>query len=126
MEQSIKKANEDHLAKLKIATVNGIVVKGIKETLRVIKSQKAKSVFIAKNGMENYKNVIRDYCALYLKDSLFEVDDWLELRDIVIGGVPSQIIKEKALSNGKTAKITPKCYCAAIVEYGDLNKLLFK
>jgi len=53
------------------------------------------------------------------------VKDWRDIRDAVMNGEPSYISIEKARKVGKVEKISPKCYCAAIIEYGDIkNKIL--
>jgi hypothetical protein len=117
---------EESLIKLKKASLKGNVVKGLKETIRLIESGRAKTVFCAKSDdNENYLNVIKQICLLY-KIELIELDDWLILRDILINTTPSEEVKAKARRLGKEAKIKPKCNCAAIIEKEKklVNKLI--
>jgi ribosomal protein L7Ae-like RNA K-turn-binding protein len=110
------------LNKLKFAAKCGSVSKGLKETLRAIKSQKAKLVYLAVDcDLPDYKKVIEESCDLF-KVKIFEVNDWKEIRDCVMDCVPSGIIFEKARRNGVKAKIKPKCYVAAILRFGDIEK----
>jgi ribosomal protein L30E len=118
--------NEDSyissLNKLKFAAKCGSVSKGLKETLRAIKSQKAKLVYLAIDcDIPDYKKVIEDSCEIF-KVKIFEVNDWREIRDNVMDCLPSSIIMEKARRNGIKPKIKPKCYVAAILKFGDIEK----
>jgi ribosomal protein L7Ae-like RNA K-turn-binding protein len=113
-----------NLIQLKQASIAGVVVKGLKETLKAIESQKAKLVFIAvDNELEDYKKILTDFCSLY-KKPLIEVNEWKELRDLLMDEIPSKILINRAKKKGKIAKITPKCYCAAIIENGDINSYI--
>jgi ribosomal protein L30E len=110
------------LNKLKFAAKCGSVCKGLKETIRAIKSNKAKSVYLASDCVQvDYKKLIVDLCELY-KVEFFEMKDWLEIRDNVMDCIPSHILIEKARKNGSRAKITPKCHVAAILRYGDIDR----
>lgn len=111
--------SEKNILQLKIAALNGIVVKGLKETLKSIESQKAKVVYLALDcELEDYTRIVKEYCTLF-KRNLVEVQNWMELRNILMNKPPSSYLELKAKRNGKIAKIGPKCYCAAILDYGD-------
>ncbi len=105
----------EQMTKLKYAAATGTVVKGLKETLRAIESGKAKIVYCAKNENEDYMNLIQKFSEIY-KIELVMVSDWLELRDNIFKTKPSNLIIEEARRQGKIPKITPKCFCAAIIE----------
>lgn len=101
------------LLPLKEAFLKGNVVKGLKETLKAIETNRAKIVYLAKDcELDNYKKLITDSCSVY-NISLIEVGDWTLLRDILMPGDTSKEIIENAKRKGKIAKINPKCYCAA-------------
>lgn len=119
-------AYKAEIMKLKYASHCGVVVKGIKETLRAIKSQKAKVVYLASFcEVRDYKEIIEEYCELF-KVKMIMVNDWKEIRDAVIEGLPSEILIEKARSKGRIPKITPKCYSAAIINYGDISYKIYE
>jgi ribosomal protein L7Ae-like RNA K-turn-binding protein len=101
--------------RLKYANLIGGVVKGFRETVKAIESGKAKLVFLAKD-CENieYYNLIKDLKTI-VSFELQEIDTWIELRDILNLGIPSDILIEKKKKIGKEPKIRPKCHCAAII-----------
>ena len=116
---SKKKANITNFIanknRLKQANLNGGVVKGFKETIKAIESGKAKLVFLAKDceNMEYY-SIIRELKTIFSFE-LQEIDTWVELRDILGLGIPSDILIDKKKKLGKEPKIRPKCHCAAII-----------
>jgi ribosomal protein L7Ae-like RNA K-turn-binding protein len=110
----------EQMARLKYAASTGIVVKGLKETLRAIESGKAKIVYCAKNDNENYMSLIQKFSEIYKTECLV-VDNWLELRDTLFQTKPSFQIIEEARRQGKIPKINPKCYCAAIIDTGEMD-----
>ena len=112
---------ESHLQILKKAAIAGVIVKGVKETLKAIEANRCKVVFITKDcDDDSYKKCIRDYSEMY-SVPIIEVDNKFLIRDTVMLGVPSDIIINKAKSNGKEPKVMPNCYVAAILAYGDVN-----
>ena len=113
---------EAHLQVLKKAALAGIIVKGVKETLKAIEANRCKVVFITKDCEDDsYKKCIRDYSEMY-SVPIIEVDSKYLIRDTVMLGIPSKIIINKARSNGKEPKVMPNCYVAAILAYGDVNE----
>jgi hypothetical protein len=85
------------------------IVKGLKETLKAIETRRAKYVFIAMDApLENYKTVIKQYCLIFndneSKNFIFEVDEWIKLRNVAFSYYGAQETKQN-----------PKCYCAAIL-----------
>lgn len=120
LDKYIPRESDDYtsyMTKLKQAAIGGVVVKGLKETLKAIESDKAEVVFLAQDcELEDYKKLIIDYCNIHSK-TLVDVKAWTELRDILIDGIPSSMVLENARKKGKVAKISPKCYSAAIVEF---------
>ncbi len=118
-----REAYKKNMNILRQASLCGSVVKGLKETIKAIESHKAKVVYLANEcELEDYKKVIREFCGLFMT-KLIIVNDWRELRDILIKGIPSSILEENAIKKGKTLRLTPKCYSAAILEFGDINNL---
>lgn len=114
--------SNSHLQILKKAAVAGVIVKGIKETLKAIEAKKCKFVYITKECEDDsYRKCIKNYCEMY-SVPIYEFDTKYAIRDSVMIGVPSSIIISKALSIGKEPKVMPNCYVAAILQYGDVNE----
>lgn len=120
--QGDKEEMTNHLLILKKASLAGVVVKGIKETLKAIEANKCQVVFVSRDCEDDsYKKCIREFCDMY-SVSLIETDNKYQIRDAVMLGEPSYILIEKAKASGKTLKIMPNCYCAAILKHGDINE----
>lgn len=114
--------HDKRLDDLKMATYEGNMVKGLRESLRAIKLRKAINVYLADSDLgEKYSTVLIDFCKLYLQKQPIQIKDFTILRDIVMKRVPSDIIELNAAKYGEDAsskkkKKGPKCYCAAIIE----------
>lgn len=94
---------DDRLDKLKAAANNGHIVKGIKETLKMLVEKKVEEVFLCDNDIsDKYSKTLKEYCSNYLGKEPIEIKDFLILRDIVM--------------NKKFKGKGPKCYCAAIIK----------
>jgi ribosomal protein L7Ae-like RNA K-turn-binding protein len=116
---SKKKANITNIIanknRLKHANLVGGVVKGFREVIKAIESGKAKLVFLAKD-CENleYYNIIKELKTIFSFE-LQEIENWIELRDLLGLGMPSEIIIEKKKKLGKEPKIRPKCHSAVVI-----------
>ena len=101
------------LDELKNAIIDGRkIIKGLKETLRAIETNKAEKVYLARDcEIRNYLTLIKEYCVLF-NIELIEIPNWTSLRDVVMinnkNFKPTDKIKNKL-------KISPRCYCAAIL-----------
>ncbi len=116
----------NNLIKLRYAAKCGLVAKGLRETLRAIRSNTAKIVYLAVDcDIKDYKNVIEESCELFKVD-IVEINDWKELRDSVMDCIPSDIRLDKFRRKGKTPKITQKCFVAAILSFGDIERKIKK
>lgn len=112
----------DNLYILKKAAIAGTIVKGIKETLKAIEANKCKKVFISKECDDDfYRKCIKDFCDMY-SVPIIETETKYQIRDAVMLGEPSQSLIDKAKSTGKDPIIKPNCYCAAILNYGEVNE----
>jgi ribosomal protein L7Ae-like RNA K-turn-binding protein len=104
---------------LDIASHHGGVIKGVKETLKAIESQKAKIVFLAEDcDNEEYKNKV----TLFAKQNgvpVVDVATWVELKDGCKLGLSSETIKRIAEEKGKEPKMKPRCSTATIVDFGE-------
>lgn len=118
--------SDDFLLILKKAVLVGNVVKGIKETIKAIEHNNCNVVYLATDCEDlTYKKCIKDFCEMYLV-KLVEKYNNLQIRDAVMIGDSSYNIIKTANYKGKQPRIMPKCYCAAILEDGNLNKTLNK
>ncbi len=110
------------LKRLRYARECGMVVKGLKETIRAIKSGKAKEVYVSKDPkIKDYIALIKEYCNFF-KINCTQIDNWMDIRDAVIYDEPSTIIIERARIRGVTPIIRPKCNSAAIISWGNINE----
>jgi ribosomal protein L30E len=119
---NIKQDIDNNIVKLNYASKCGVVVKGFRETLKAIKTFKAKVVYLAVDcDQKDYIQLVHEFCEIF-KIKLIKVKNWLDIRDNAMDCIPSHILIDKAKRLGKRIKITPKCYCAAILEYGNIEK----
>ena len=100
---------------LKHSNLTGHCVKGFREVVKAIETANTNLVYLAKDGKDpEYMNFIRELKKIF-KFDLVEIDTWIELKDMLCLGVPSEILIEQKKKYGKEAKISPKCHCAAII-----------
>ena len=112
----IRTYDDPRLMNLKRAAYSNNVVKGLKETVRLIKAGRAEQVFVADNELgEKYTSIIKEYLKAYQDKEILEVEDFTILRDIVMKTKPSELVEINQTKYKKdTKKKGPKCYCAAI------------
>lgn len=127
-EKQINKENieeyEEHMLQLKKASLAGVIVRGIKETIKSLEANKCKKVYLTNEAEDdNYKRCIKEYCELY-QVPLIEVPEKYLIRDTIMLGIHSSLIIREALSKGKIPKIMPNCHVAAIIQYGNVTEKL--
>jgi ribosomal protein L30E len=114
-----KNVTEEDLNQLKKMTFYEKVAVGFKETLRAIKSQETKQVFLAEHpDYQTQIEIIEEYASMNQLDQIqiLRVPDWIVLRDIVMECLPSELEIEEAERLGREAKLNPKCFCVALLD----------
>ncbi len=101
------------------AAHHGGLVKGVRETMKAIESQKAKIVFLAEDcDNDEYKNKV----TLFAKQNgvpVIDVATWVELKDACHLGLKSELLQKIAEEKGKEAKMKPRCSTATIIDWGE-------
>ncbi|MCQ2818959.1 MAG: ribosomal L7Ae/L30e/S12e/Gadd45 family protein [archaeon] len=104
---------------LETAATRGCLVKGITEVCKALEARKVKWVFLAEDCDNNdYKNLIKAL-SNQMGAKVFDVPEWVALKDGCKIGLSSEKIKQVAESKGKEAKIKPRCSSCAIIEFGE-------
>ena len=91
------------------------IINGLRETMKLIKSNRAKLVYIANDcEIEEYENLLKELCVLNFVNYVI-VPKWTYLRDVLFKGVTTNELKSIAKESNKKIKIQPKCNCAAVL-----------
>ena len=104
--------------------VNG-VLKGIAETIKALENQKVKLIFLADDcDNDQYKETLTAL-ANQFNVKIVSIECWEDLKDYCKLGMSCSVIRAVAEEKGKEPKIKPRCSCASIVDFGDIDTEAF-